>query len=214
MNYFREYMSGKGRGGTGSTGTPLVVKLGGSLSGHIPVLAPRLFASPRPLLIVPGGGAFANTVRAAGLDDETAHWKAIAAMEQFGRSIAAYGLPFTEILAVPEKPVIFLPLRCLRERDPLPHSWDVTSDTIAAWVAAELGLDLVLLKSVDGILVDGALRERVSAAVTTDVVDPLFLPFVLEHRVNTTIINGSRPELPGLFLRGEPVRGTRISTTF
>jgi len=207
-------MRDNGRDGTGSTDRPLIVKLGGSLSAHVPVLAPLLSASPRPLLIVPGGGAFANTVRAAGLDDETAHWQAIAAMEKYGRYTSAFGLPLTEKLAVPEKPVIFLPLRSLRERDPLPHSWDVTSDTISAWVAAELGLDLLLLKSVDGIMIGGALRERVSMPVKTDVVDPLFLPFVLEHRVETTIINGSRPELLARFLRGEPVPGTRISTTF
>lgn len=203
-----------GRDGTGSAGTPLIVKLGGSLSAHVPVLVPLISASPRPLLIVPGGGAFANAVRAAGLDDETAHWQAIAAMEQYGRSIAAHGLPQTERLAVPEKSTIFLPLRSLQERNPLPHSWDVTSDTIAAWVAAELGLDLLLLKSVDGIMTGGALMERVSLPVMTDVVDPLLIPFVLKHGVNTMVINGSRPELLDRFLRGRPVPGTRISTTF
>lgn len=198
----------------GSTGTPLVVKLGGSLYNHVPALVPLLSASPRPLLIVPGGGAFADSVRAAGLDDETAHWEAIAAMEQYGRHLSSCGLPITETLAVPNTPVIFLPLSCIRERDPLPHSWDVTSDTIAAWVAAELGLDLLLLKSVEGLMTEGVLRERVSTPVKTEVVDPFFLPFILEHGVNTWIINGSRPELLDRFLRGKPVPGTQISTTF
>lgn len=203
-----------GREAKDRRGRPLVVKFGGSLNNNAPALVPILSASPLPLLIVPGGGPFANTVRQEGLDDEAAHWAAIAAMEQFGQSISAYGLPMTESLAVPDKPVIFLPLSCIRERDPLPHSWDVTSDTIAAWVAAELGLDLLLLKSVDGIMTDGALLVRVSSPVKTEVVDPLFLPFVLEHGVETTVINGSRPELLDRFLRGEPVCGTRISTTF
>ena len=63
-------------------------------------------------------------------------------------------------------------------------------------------------------MTDGALQERVSRPVKTDVVDPLFLPFVLEHGVETTVINGSHPELLNRFLRGEPVCGTRISTTF
>jgi len=198
----------------GSTGIPLVVKLGGSLYNHVPALVPLLSASPHPLLIVPGGGAFADSVRAVGLDDDTAHWEAIAAMEQYGRYLSSYGLPTTEMLAVPDTPVIFLPLSCLRGRDPLQHSWDVTSDTIAAWVAAELRRDLLLLKSVDGIMTEGVLRERVSTPVKTDVVDPLFLPFVLEHDVNTWIINGSRPELLDRFLRGKPVPGTQISTTF
>jgi 5-(aminomethyl)-3-furanmethanol phosphate kinase len=35
----------------------------------------------------------------------------------------------------------------LRVADPLPHSWDVTSDSIAAWVAGSLGArQLVLVK--------------------------------------------------------------------
>jgi len=198
----------------GEMGGALVVKLGGSLYNNVPALVPVLTQSPHPLLIVPGGGPFANAVRQADLDDETAHWEAIAAMDQYGKYLASFGLPVTEQLVQPGKATVFLPLRCLRERDPHPHSWDVTSDTIAAWVAAELGLDLLLLKSVDGIRAEGRILDQVNRRVTTDVVDPLFIPFVLEHGVKTTIINGSRPELLARCLRGEPVSGTRISTTF
>lgn len=192
----------------------LVVKLGGSLYDSIPLLVPVLSASPRPLLIVPGGGPFANAVRQAGFDDETAHWEAIAAMERYGKYVASFGLPVAEQPAEPETPTVFLPLRCLRERDPLPHSWDVTSDTIAAWAAAELGLDLLLLKSVDGIFAEGRILDHVNTRVTTDVVDPLFIPFVMENQVDAFILNGKRPELLARYLRGEPVPGTRISTTF
>ena len=39
------------------------------------------------------------------------------------------------------------PYRWLREADPLPHSWDVTSDSIAAWVASQVGArGLILIK--------------------------------------------------------------------
>jgi len=41
-----------------------------------------LRASPRPLLIVPGGGVFADTVRQLVVNDDAAHWMAIAAMDQ------------------------------------------------------------------------------------------------------------------------------------
>ncbi len=193
---------------------PLVVKLGGSLYNNVPVLIPVLTHSPRPLLIVPGGGPFANAVRQADLDDETAHWEAIAAMDRYGKYTASFGLPVTEQPARPGKTTIFLPLRCLKERDPLPHSWDVTSDTIAAWVAAELGLDLLLLKSVDGIRAEDRIQDHVNTMVQTDVVDPLFIPFVIEKQVDSFILNGKLPELLAAYLRGEPVPGTRISTTF
>lgn len=198
----------------GSTGKPLVVKLGGSLYSRLSGLVPVLRSSLRPLLIVPGGGPFANAVRQAGLDDESAHWEAIAAMDRYGRYVASHGLPVTERLAAPDRTAIFLPGRSLRERDPLPHTWDVTSDTIAAWAAAELRLDLLLLKSVDGIMTGSILQEHVNTPVQTDIVDPLFIPYVLDKRIDTFILDGSCPELLARYLRGKPVPGTRISTTF
>ncbi|MDD4136337.1 MAG: uridylate kinase [Methanoregula sp.] len=198
----------------GSNSAALVVKLGGSLYNHVPDIVPVLRSSPYPLLIIPGGGPFANAVRQAGLDDETAHWEAIAAMGQYGRYIASHDIPVTERLEVPHRTTLFLPGRCLREQDPLPHSWDVTSDTIAAWVAAVLRLDLLLLKSVDGIVTGGVLQEHVNTPQQTVIVDPLVIPYVLENRVDTFILNGSRQELLARYLRGDRVPGTRISTTF
>jgi 5-(aminomethyl)-3-furanmethanol phosphate kinase len=197
-----------------SSRKPLVVKLGGSLYHRVPVLVPILMAAERPLVIVPGGGPFANAVREARIDDDTAHWMAIAAMEQFGLYMASYGLPVTDSLAVPGHPVVLLPYRCLREKDPLPHSWDVTSDTIAAWVADSLGLDLLLLKSVDGISEENSLLETVTTQLATDVVDPAFLPFVFQKKIAVSIINGSYPERVRRFLAGQHVAGTKTGTTF
>lgn len=193
---------------------PLVVKLGGSLHPHVPALVPILRTSPRPLLIVPGGGTYADSVRQARFDDETSHWKAIDAMDTYGRYIATFGLPVTNLLAVPEQTRILLPASCMRQHDPLPHTWDVTSDTIAAWVAAELHLDLLLLKSVDGITAGKTLKNIIRAPVNTDAVDPCFLPFVIEHKVTAFITNGSHPDTVARFLRGEAVSDTQISTTF
>jgi hypothetical protein len=42
---------------------------------------------------------------------------------------------------------VLAPSRWLRHADPLPRSWDVTSDSIAAWVAGQAKADaLVLIK--------------------------------------------------------------------
>src|SRR5439155_8330146 len=47
---------------------------------------------------------------------------------------------------------VLAPSAWLLRADPFPHSWDVTSDSIAAWVARALRTArLVLLKSVDGV---------------------------------------------------------------
>jgi 5-(aminomethyl)-3-furanmethanol phosphate kinase len=195
-------------------GMPLVVKLGGSLYPQAGNLMPVLRSSVRPLLVVPGGGPFARAVRQAGLNDEAAHGEAIAAMDAYGRYCASFNMPVTETLAAPAQTVILLPSRVMREHDPLPHSWDVTSDTIAAWVAATLHLDLLLLKSVDGIMAGGVIQREVRAPRDTDTVDPFFIPYVLEHRVDTFVLNGLHPTLITRFLRGGQVPGTRISTTF
>src|SRR5262245_64777080 len=48
---------------------------------------------------------------------------------------------------------VLAPYRWLREADPLPHSWDVTSDSIAAWVAGAIGARrLVLIKPPQSLL--------------------------------------------------------------
>ncbi len=193
---------------------PLVVKLGGSLYNMVPDLVPLLLSSARPLFIVPGGGMFADIVRKCRVDGDSAHWMAIASMDQYGWYIASCGIRATALLQVPEKPVVFLPYCGLQQHDPLPHSWDVTSDTIAAWIAGFLGLDLLLLKSVDGVLENGSLIEQVNIPVKTEVVDPFFIPFVLDKKIKTTIINASSVNRVEKFLRGETVPCTRIGITF
>lgn len=193
---------------------PVVVKLGGSLYNKVPDLVTVLRASNRPLFIVPGGGLFADMIRKCRVDEESAHWMAIASMDQYGWFIASHGIPSTAHLKAPDQPRVFLPYCCLRQHDPLPHSWDITSDSIAAWIADFLGLDLLLLKSVDGVLENGTLLEQVTIPVITEVVDPFFIPFVLEKKIKTTIINGSSVNRVEKFLRGETVPGTRIGRTF
>ncbi len=192
----------------------LVVKVGGSLLAHLPDLVPAFQESQRPLFIVPGGGVFADAVRRTGATDDAAHWMAIAAMEQYGWLISSYGVPITAQLGIPEKTMVFLPYTSLLANDPLPHSWEVTSDSIAAWVAKNLRLDLLVLKSTDGIQVGGVLQDQISESLQTGVVDPFFIPFVLENRIHTTIIRGSDPERLRNFLKGLPVPGTTIGTTF
>jgi len=193
-----------------TAGEALVVKVGGSLIPASGIIIAGLKESGRQVLVVPGGGPFARLVRSMHLPDEPAHWMAILAMDQFGWFLAAGGVPVTQELTLPLMTEILLPSRVLHERDPLPHSWDVTSDTIAAWVASELGIDLLILKSVDGILRDGSPVPRISAPVPTDVVDPCLIPFALSRRVRTTILNGRVEGRLGDFLGGRDVTGTVI----
>ena len=194
--------------------TPLIVKVGGSLYNRIPDIVPILKASKRPLLIVPGGGPFADIVRQVRVNNDAAHWMAIAAMEQYGWFISSFGILTTDRIAVPLTTTVLLPYRCLRLTDVLPHTWDVTSDTIAAWVAGTLHLDLLLLKSIDGIFINGILQKQVTVPVESDSIDACFIPFVIKNTVKTTIINGSQADRVEKYLKGERVPRTEIGTTF
>jgi aspartokinase-like uncharacterized kinase len=194
--------------------SPLVVKLGGSLFNQIADIAPILLASARPLFIIPGGGLFADLVRQVQVNNDAAHWMAIAAMEQYGWFISSFGILTTEKMSIPAKTTVLLPYRFFMMNDILPHTWDLTSDTIAAWVARNLHLDLLLLKSVDGIFINGILQGNVSCPIKTDVIDPCFIPFVIKNGVKATIINGSKPDRVEKYLNGDLVPRTEIGTTF
>ena len=157
-----------------------VLKLGGAVCREpsrreAALEAVRRLALARRLLVVPGGGAFADEVRASqlaqGFSDDMAHWMAILAMDQLARSIAAEleGAQLihlrNEVEAVHDagKIPVLAPHAWMRAADPLPHSWDITSDSIAAFIAGALGAgELILLKPVDGPL--DALVDRGFAA--------------------------------------------------
>jgi aspartokinase-like uncharacterized kinase len=134
----------------------LVVKLGGSLASSAS-LRPWLdaIATARgPAVLVPGGGPFAEAVRAAqprmGFSDAAAHAMAMLAMAQYGFALAslAAGLvpaagpaAIAGVLAERRVPV-WTPLQ---PPDALPVSWEVTSDSLALWLAGRLGAAALLL---------------------------------------------------------------------
>jgi aspartokinase-like uncharacterized kinase len=64
---------------------------------------------------------------------------------------------------------VLAPSRWLRAVDPLPHSWDVTSDSISAWVAGAVGAGRVVLVKPSGAagvdLVDSYFSRALPASV-------------------------------------------------
>jgi aspartokinase-like uncharacterized kinase len=127
----------------------IVVKVGGSLFDH-PALGPGLRdfvgALDGDVLLVAGGGGVADAVRhldrVHGLGEERAHRLALRSLAVTAELLKA--LRFASRLNV---------LDCERFAldDPtLPHTWGVTTDSIAARAAAVYGASrLVLLKSLD-----------------------------------------------------------------
>ena len=187
-----------------------VVKVGGSLFSEVPRLVQEIRSAGRSVLVVPGGGQYADLVRMLSLPEEQSHWMAIAAMEQYAWYIAVHGVETMDEIDLPEGIRVLLPYRVMRVEDPLPHSWEVTSDSISAWVAHRVDLPLLLLKSVEGLTRDGTVQPRVSEAFPCGEVDPHFLPYVLSHRVPVTVANGRVAGRTAAWLHGEEVPGTVI----
>lgn len=139
-----------------------VVKLGGSLarSPHLRCWLDALADSGRAV-IVPGGGVFADAVRAAQIsqpfDDESAHAMALLAMQQYGLMLRGLcprlALEF-DLERLPQyraqgESVVWMPDLAQLNADGVPASWAVTSDSLAAWLAGRLGVsDLLMIKSV------------------------------------------------------------------
>jgi len=114
------------------------------------------------IIIIPGGGSYANFIRSIDkklvLGDDIAHWMAILSMDYNGRDLNRL-FPdfeciddFKNIQNAKRIFCIFLPYNYLRKKDELPHSWDVTSDSIAIYIANKLKLnECYLIKDIEGI---------------------------------------------------------------
>jgi aspartokinase-like uncharacterized kinase len=177
----------------------IVIKLGGSLIHRARELVKEIIeysnATGEKILIVPGGAIFADTVRKANVSQENAHWMAVLAMEQYGYYIAeGTRANLVDSLDIDEGVSILLPYNLLKNKDELPHTWDVTSDTIAAWVAWKLKARFIKATDVDGIYLDGVLKKELRASelvgkeTCVDAQLPLFL---MKNKMNCEIINGN-----------------------
>ena len=143
--------------------TPIVVKLGGSVVRSAE-LAPWLDAiarAPRPVVVVPGGGALADEVRSCqsqlGFGDRSAHRMALLAMDQLAWAVAGLrqgfevGATELELRAALERGsvAVWAPYALIAERTDLDESWRLTSDSLALWLAGRIGAErCYLIKSI------------------------------------------------------------------
>lgn len=138
---------------------PVVVKLGGSTAGSIALdgWVAAIAGATLPVVLVPGGGPFAHQVRDAqrriGFSDATAHAMAILAMDQFGhvildrdeRLVPARSIEDMETAWAAGRTPLWLPSQLATAAADVPASWDVTSDSLAAWLAGKIGAGALLL---------------------------------------------------------------------
>lgn len=160
-----------------------VVKLGGSLArtAHLPAWLEAL--SIGGLVLVPGGGVFADTVREAQerwcFDDGTAHAMAITAMRQYGMMLAglcsalvpAYGQAAIASALGADRPIIWLPDPFELPAEGPDATWDVTSDSLAVWLANQLDARNLLLVKCVTLPAGGA---TLSELVKKGIIDPAF----------------------------------------
>ncbi|MDR5838186.1 aspartate kinase [Caballeronia sp. LZ034LL] len=166
-----------------------VVKIGGSLS-HDPALREwltRLWeVGGGRVVIVPGGGDFADAVRQYQsewqFDDLAAHNMCLLAMAQY--AILMQGVVPELVLASNENRIrralrdgrvaVWVPTDLMRTTPDKMTNWDVTSDSLAAWLSTSLNAErLMIVKSceveanasLEALAADGVVDRRFPAYV-------------------------------------------------
>jgi 5-(aminomethyl)-3-furanmethanol phosphate kinase len=176
---------------------PVIVKLGGSLmaTGRIGQIVNIVAGAPRPVIVVPGGGEFADAVRAVQMrlkfPDQTAHRMAIYAMHQTGLLLASQNPRLTAVetqaamrcaLQNAQIPV-WLPLRMADRDAAIPADWSITSDGLAARLGELMHASAVMLVKSRRVS-----RDATAVALAqADVVDPTFAKIVERSRLKWRI---------------------------
>ena len=186
-------------------------------------------------VVVPGGGLFADAVRKVDsvftLSSDVTHAMAILAMDQYGlmlsdlipNSVAVRSLTELERLLSAGLIPVLLPSGIVLEEETLERSWEVTSDSISAFIAGSLrAARLVLVKDVDGVFTTDpksskggcSLLERLTTdelrTLSQSCVDKAF-PNVLEAAgVPCIVVNGLKPDRVLAAVAGEGTVGTTI----
>lgn len=177
-----------------------VIKLGGSVSQqHTLVDWLQLVArfGDGKVIIVPGGGLFADAVRdfqamrtqypTGHVHDAEAHALAVFAMDQMARSFVAM-VPELVLVRNPleiaergwqHRGLVWLPSEMvlnpvLWADANLAESWDVTSDSLAAWLAHQLEASHLLLIKSDARLQTPQPTWSTAQLVTQQCLDPSF----------------------------------------
>lgn len=181
----------------------VVVKVGGSLmrSGAAVDLLQSWPTRPgQRSLVVPGGGCFADAVRTAqgelGFPDVTAHGLALAAMELAAHALAATAPHFKcagtaaefEAAWARELTPIWLPVALAASAPDIAPSWDLTSDSLAAWIAGRLqARRLLVIKSC---AIPKPIERDARALAAAGIVDPCFPRYADGRSFHWEIVSG------------------------
>ncbi len=208
----------------------IIIKLGGSLQEKgreiIRFLSNYAETKNHTVIIIPGGGHFVKRIKELSeqevISDDAAHWMAVLGMHQYGFYLAdGSGIEIVESIEELRNVVhigVLLPYTLLKADDSLPHTWNVTSDTIAAFVANKVGeKSFIKLTDVDGLMDDkGLLVRQIHAKAMiknadTGCVDAELPLFLMQNEMSCTIVNGNFTERIIAVIEGKETIYTKIA---
>ncbi len=192
-----------------------VVKIGGSLFPDYAINLAEKLKNTGSVIIL-GGGEFANLIRKYDDDinfsEETNHWTAIDCMDIIAKLVndkvdstkLAYSIDeVNEILDEGFTP-IFVVSEFLKREDPFECSWDVTSDSIAAYVSHILNANLLIVTNVNGIYTQepeepgSTFISKIDATklltFQESSIDVMLPSLLLEFGSDCYVVNGKYPE--------------------
>lgn len=198
-----------------------VVKLGGSLAEgeRLPEWLALLATVGRGrVVVVPGGGRFADEVRTAQrhwqFDDVAAHNMAVLAMAQTAMMMRSLVGTLEPVLTTADVrrvlrragTALWMPMQALRDQPDELTSWDVTSDSLALWLARQLNAErLTLVKSC-------AVEPRWDVAewAARGIVDAAFEPMARHAGLAIDVLSSDQVETLRSWLTGTPI-GTSMA---
>ncbi|WP_394328408.1 amino acid kinase family protein [Methanobrevibacter filiformis] len=192
-----------------------VLKVGGSL---FPKHAIELIKSIKDTktLVINGGGEFANLIRKYDCEvdftDDVSHKTAINSMDIIAKLLNDK-IEFSELVYTLDEAIevagngkipILLSSGIINKLNPLESSWDVTSDSIAAYISNLLKSKLLIATNVDGIytqkptLQGSKFIDEITAknllSFNESSIDLMLPKLLLEFGADCFIVNGKYPE--------------------
>ncbi len=192
-----------------------VVKIGGSLFPKYAIELAKRLENTNSVIIL-GGGEFANLIRRyddeIDFSDEANHWTAIDCMDIIAKLVCdkvdscklAYSIEDVEKISDEGFTPIFVVSQFLRENDPFECSWDVTSDSISAYVAHLLNANLLIVTNVNGIYTQepkepgstfiSKIDAKTLLTFQESSIDVMLPSLLLRYGTNCYVVNGKYPE--------------------
>lgn len=192
-----------------------VVKIGGSLFPNYAIDLAKKLENTNSLIVL-GGGEFANLIRKydseINFSQESNHWTAIDCMDIIAKLVndkvestkLAYSIDDAIAISDEGFTPIFVVSKFLREDDPFECSWDVTSDSIAAYISHRLNANLLIVTNVNGIYTQepkesgSTFISKIDAKTMLNFpessIDVMLPTLLLKFGTNCYVVNGKYPE--------------------